>query len=44
MPMAELKTNVNNSYNTGWMFTVPFGLGLPQLPAGPSASTWPMDN
>ncbi|HKW46837.1 MAG TPA: hypothetical protein VJN70_05310 [Gemmatimonadaceae bacterium] len=31
MPMGELKTNINNSYNMGWNVTVPFGVDFGPL-------------
>lgn len=34
MPMGELKTNVNNSYNTGWNVTMPFGWDFGSFPLG----------
>ena len=34
MPMGELKTNLNNSYNTGWNVTVPFGWDFRSFPLG----------
>ena len=34
MPMGELKTNVNNSYNMGWNVTVPFGWDFSGFPFG----------
>jgi hypothetical protein len=34
MPMGELKTNVNNSYNQGWNVTVPFGWDFSHFPLG----------
>jgi hypothetical protein len=34
MPMGELKTNLNNSYNTGWNVTVPFGWDFGSFPLG----------
>jgi opacity protein-like surface antigen len=34
MPMGELKTNLNNSYNTGWNVTVPFGWDFSSFPLG----------
>ncbi|HEY7234765.1 MAG TPA: hypothetical protein VH539_11485 [Gemmatimonadaceae bacterium] len=34
MPMGDLKTNVNNSYNTGWNVTLPFGWDFGSFPLG----------
>jgi hypothetical protein len=34
MPMGEIKTNVNNSYNQGWNVTLPFGWDFNSFPLG----------
>jgi hypothetical protein len=34
MPMGELKTRTNNSYNMGWNVTVPFGVDFSGFPLG----------
>ena len=34
MPMGQLKTNVNNTYDPGWNVTVPFGWDFSRIPFG----------
>ena len=34
MPMGDLKTRVNNSYDMGWNVTVPFGWDFSRIPLG----------